>query len=157
MDIIVGLLIWGGLLVLASRWVMRSYRGPSRRAPVTPTQPTAPSARPSIAPAAGEESAREAGALVDGLIIGHYLTRGHYQDRLDEQAETIDGLRAEVAADPYFGDDDLDDLDDANDLGGYGTVGFADGFEEAEAEEFDGLGAAGDPWDDDVFGDDEDD
>jgi hypothetical protein len=160
MDIIVGTLIWGGLLVLVSRWLMRSYRGRSPRAPVTPTQPTqptAPSAKPSIAPAAVEESAREAGALVDGLIIGHYLTRGHYQDRLDEQAETIDGLRAEVAADTYFGDDDLDDFDDANDLGGYGTVGFADGFEEAEADDLDGLGAAGNPWDDDVFGHDEDD
>jgi hypothetical protein len=157
METIVGLLIWGGLLVLVSRWVLRSYHGPSPKAPVTPTRPTAPSVRTSSAPAAVEESAREAGALVDGLIIGHHLTRTHYKDQLDEQAETIDALRAEVAADTHLGDDDFDELDDADDLGRYGAGGVADGFGEAEADDLDGFGAEEDPWDDDVFGYDEDD
>ena len=139
METIVGLLIWGGLLVLVSRWVLRSYRGPSRKAAVTSTPPAAPTGRPPVAPAALEASDREAGALVDGLIIGHHLTRTHYQDRLDDQAETIDVLRAEVAADSYLGDDDLDeDLD------------------EADTEELEGMSGADDPWDDDIYGDDED-
>ena len=151
METIVGLLIWGGLLVLVSRWVMRSYRASSSTTPVTPTRPAAPSPRPSTAQPPVDESARESGALVDGLIIGHHLTRTHYQDRLAEQAETIDALRAEAREDAYLGDDDLDDV------GGDGTVGFADGFGEAESEDLDDPGAADEFWDDDVFGHDEDD
>ena len=153
MEAIAGLLFWGGLLVLVSRWVMRSYRGPSPKAQVTPTRPAAPAAKPSVALAEYEESAREAGALVDGLIIGHHLTRTHYKDRLEEQAETIDHLRAEVAADSYLDDEEADDFDE---FAGDSTVGFADGFGEAEADDLDGLGDADDPWDDEIFGYDED-
>ena len=149
METIVGLLFGGGLLVLVSRWVLRSYRGPAPKAPVTQTGP----AKPWVALEAVEESAREAGALVDGLIIGHHLTRTHYKDRLDEQAETIETLRAEVAADSYLGDDEADDFDE---FAGHDTVGFAGGFGEAEADDLDGLGDADDPWDDGIFGYDED-
>jgi hypothetical protein len=75
-------------------------------------------------PPAVEESARVTEALVDGLIIGHHLTRTHYQDRLTEQAETIDALRADATDGIYLGDDDLDSSDiDADgwndDLSGY--------------------------------------
>lgn len=136
METIVGLLIWGGLLVLVVRWVMRSSRGPSPRAPVTPVRSAPPSLWRSTAPTAVEESARETGALVDGLIIGHHLTRTHYQERLAEQAGTIHALRADAVAAAYLGDD-RDDFEDGPD-------------------ELDGLGGTGDPWDDDVFGYDED-
>jgi hypothetical protein len=152
METIVGSLFWGGLLVLVSRWVMRSYRGASPRTPRTPARPAAPYPRPSVAPPTVEESARESGALVDGLIIGHHLTRTHYQDRLSEQAETIDALRADAADQAYLGGDDLDEVDD---VGGYGAVDFADGLGEAGSDESDESGAADDPWDDDVFGYDE--
>jgi hypothetical protein len=150
METIVGLLFWGGLLVLVSRWVMRSYRGASPRTPATPIPPAAPSPGPSTAPPTVEESARESGALVDGLIIGHHLTRTHYQDRLAEQAETIDALRADAADHTYPGGDDFDDVDD---VGGYGAVSFS----EAGSDESDEFEAADDPWDDDLFGYDEDD
>ena len=161
METIVGLLFWGGLLVLVSRWVMRSSRGSSPR---TPDTPASPSLWRSTAPPAVEESARETGALVDGLIIGHHLTRTHYQDRLAEQAETIHALRADAVTEAYLGDDDRDDLEEAHGPGGYGAVGYgavgdADGFgevEDAGSAELDGFGGTGDPWDDDIFGYDED-
>ncbi len=159
MEIIVGLLFWGGLLVLVSRWVVRSYRGSSSRAPVTPPRPVVPTTRPSAAPPTVEESAREGGALVDGLIIGHHLTRTHYEERLAEQAEVVEALRADVADHAYLGGDGDDDDDD---VGGYGAVGVADGLGDAELDEFgpdgsDESGAEDDLWDDDVFGYDEDD
>jgi hypothetical protein len=157
METIVGLLIWGGLLVLVIRWVVRTARGVPPKAPVAPTQPAAsPPARPAVAHMAVEDTPREAEALVDGLIIGHYLTRTHYEDRLDEQAEVIDALRTAAADDTYFGDDDVDEHDDLEDGRGSGAGGFADGFGQADGDEFDGFGAADDPWGD-VFGDDEDD
>lgn len=159
MEIIVGLLFWGGLLVLVSRWLVRSYRGSSSRTAVTSTRPVVPTTRPSAAEPTVEGSAREGGALVDGLIIGHHLTRTHYEERLAEQAEVVEALRADVADHAYLGGDDLDGEDD---LDGYGAVGSADGLGDAELDEFgsdgsDESGADDDPWDDDVFGYDEDD
>jgi hypothetical protein len=156
METIVGLLFWGGLLVLASRGVMRLYRGPSSRVPVAPARPVVPPTRPLAAQPTVEESARESGALVDGLIIGHHLTRTHYEDRLAEQAEAMESLRADIADHTYTGGDDLDDGDV---MGGVDAVGSSDGFGNVEGDEFgsDESGVGDDPWDDDVFGYDEDD
>lgn len=116
---------------------------------MTPPRPVVPSTRASAAQPEVEESAREGGALVDGLIIGHHLTRTHYEDRLAEQAEAMGALRDDVADHEYVGGDDLDDVDD---VGGH----------DAERGEFgsegsDESGAGDDPWDDDVFGYEDDD
>jgi hypothetical protein len=172
-EIIVGVLLAGGLLVLVSRGGMRLFRGPDPGSAVAPPRPPAPApGPPTTAPLPTPPAARvilgeteqEAGALVDGLIIGHHLTRTHYEDRLEDQAETIDALRADVAAAWYPGDD-ADPDDDAEDdgSGGFGSGGaFGQGVQvpdldpdlDPELAEFD---AAGDPWEDDVFGFDEDD
>ena len=83
---------------------------------------------------------REDEALADGLVIGHFLTRDHYRDRIDRLEDHIDELAGdrdrwlEAAA---TGDDLYDELDYA---------------------EFDALGGFGvEPWADDLFDiDDED-
>ena len=83
----------------------------------------------------------EDGALIDGLVIGHFLTRDHYRARIDELEDSIDALAHEAERWLVFavtGDDgNGDDLDDV---------------------EFDAIGGFGvEPWADDLFDlDDED-
>ncbi len=180
-EIVVGVLVGGGLLVLVSWGVVRWFRGSDPGSAVAPPRPPVPAPDPPTTaplptpptPAAAVifgETEREAGALVDGLIIGHHLTRTHYEDRLEDQAETIEALRTDVAAAWYPGDDadpgddaEDDGFDDVDDLDGFGSGGaFGQAVRDPDLDPdldpgLDGFGAAGDPWEDDVFGFDEDD
>lgn len=75
---------------------------------------------------------READALVDGLVIGHFLTRDHYRARIDELEDSIDELAGErdrwlefaIAGDD--GDDEDLDLAEFDAIGGFGVEPWAD-------------------------------
>ncbi len=158
MDLLLGLIFWGGLLVLTLIWLARTGLGGSHHT-TTPRQPGAHGSPPAAttphrsfdaahpppqqhrpARAVEEQRFREDEALADGLVIGHFLTRDHYQRRVDDLEDHLDEVDrqrdrwAEAAA---TGDDLHDDLDDA---------------------EFDAMGGFGvEPWADDLFDlDDED-
>ena len=149
MDIVIGTIFWVGLLWLTILWLSRgSTSKPSPRGPGT-GQGTGRTGGGAGAPApptprrlpADEQRLRVDDALVDGLVIGHFLTRDHYQRRIGELEDSIDELGHE--RDPWldgdgFGDDDL----------GAGT----------DYAEFDAMGGfAVEPWADDLFDmDDED-
>jgi hypothetical protein len=137
--------------------VLLHVSGLSRpRTPRTPLyDPESALWHPTFCSTQAEESGRESGALVDGLIIGHHLTRTHYEDRLAAQAETIDALRAGAAEHAYLSDNEVEDPDDLDAVGGYKAVGFAGGSSEAGSNELDEFEAAEDPWEDDTFGHDD--
>ena len=71
-------------------------------------------------------------ALVDGLVIGHFLTRDHYQRRIGALEESIDELGQD--RDPWLddfgaGDDDLEagtDYAEFDAIGGFGVEPWAD-------------------------------
>jgi hypothetical protein len=132
MDMIIGTVFWVGLLILVLVWL---GRGTGRTRP-TPGQHAGPAVPP------GDSQRGVDDALVDGLIIGHYLTRDHYRRQLDELESEADELRA--AQDPWFGDDiDADEDRDAFD-------------DDLDYAEFDAMGGFGvEPWAEDLF-DDED-
>lgn len=148
METVLGLLFWGGLLLLTLSWFARTdltgRRSSGARSTAQPMPPP-PAVAPRSAPdhrtrAADLQELREDEALADGLVIGHFLTRDHYRDRISGLEDHIDDLTAE--RDSWLetaagGDDLVDELDYA---------------------EFDAMGGFGvEPWADDLFDlDDED-
>ena len=145
MDFLVGLIFWGGLLLLTLSWIARTGLTGRRSAGgshVARTPPSRPAAPPRPAPRHRVrpddlQQMREDEALADGLVIGHFLTRDHYRDRIDGLEDDLDSItddrdrwRESAAA----GDDLEDVLDDA---------------------EFDALGGLGvEPWADELFDED---
>ena len=144
MDILLGLIFWGGLLLLTLNWLARTgssrHRTDASGRADTRAMPPSTGAPPwSDGPRAGkveDQRLREDEALADGLVIGHFLTRDHYQDRIDRLEDHIEELA---------GDRDQ------------WTPAAADG-DELDYAEFDALGGFGvEPWADDLFDvDDED-
>ena len=144
MELLLGLIFWGGLLMLTLAWLARigssGHRTDSSARPSSRSMPPPLPGSSSRVRKLEDQRLREDEALADGLVIGHFLTRDHYQRRIghleghvDELAEDRDGWLEAAAA----GDDLYDELDYA---------------------EFDGLGGFGvEPWADDLFDvDDED-
>lgn len=143
MDTVLGLIFWGGLLLLTLSWIgrtgltgRRTGSGAASRSWSSTVPPAA--ATQDRARRAELAELREDEALADGLVIGHFLTRDHYTDRIDRLEDQIDELTVErdrwheAAA---AGDDLFDELDHA---------------------EFDAMGGFGvEPWDDDLFDHDE--
>ena len=150
MDFLLGLIFWGGLLMLTLVWLGRTGLSGNSRT-TTPHQtsaPPPPGAAPprsfdaSHPPAAQHRPARsvdeqqllEDEALADGLVIGHFLTRDHYQRRIDDledHLDEVDRQRDGWAETAVTGDEVYDDLDYA---------------------EFDAMGGFGvEPWADDLF------
>jgi hypothetical protein len=139
MDIVIGIIVWGGLLWLTLAWLMRGSKaepapsGPATglgagRSGTSAVAPTRPVARQL---SADEQRMRVDDALVDGLVIGHFLTRDHYQRRIGELEDSIDELGSE--RDPWldggFTDEDLDagtDHAEFDVLGGFGVEPWAD-------------------------------
>jgi hypothetical protein len=113
MDLLVGLVLVAAALALLRAWG-RATSSPPARPPAGPSTLTRP--------ASSEEdgTTREIEALVDGLVVGHFLTRDHYEDRLaaaehDLEAREVDPHRwdeACVGEDPQAsnGDDPVDDF-----------------------------------------------
>jgi len=159
LEFLLGLLVWGGLLVLVIRWMDRGRRRgssvgqtwtherpapSSTTAPSVASTPVAPAARTTPVRAADRDQ-RVDDALVDGLVIGHFLTRDHFTRRVDELEGEVEDLRsAQRSWTDDWSDaasDALDDLDTDLDLA-----------------EFDAMGGFGvEPWADEMFGPDEDD
>ena len=161
MDVVLGLLFWGGLFALTLWWIARTgLTGTRRHQPTRPTATPQPPARDTPqawsagAPPGGprpvnreprrreveEQRLREDEALADGLVIGHFLTRDHYRREIADLEDHLDDATdqqqrwAEQAA---TGDDIYDDLDYA---------------------EFDAMGGFGvEPWADDLFDHDDED
>ena len=132
MEVIIGAVFWGGLLILVLVWIGRGTR---RRGP---TRGQAP--EPAAPPDGRERQVND--ALVDSLVIGHYLTRDHYRTRLDDLESDAEGLRA--AQDPWFGAH--------MDVGK--EIGF--GNEDLDFAEFDAMGGFGvEPWAENLFDDDD--
>jgi hypothetical protein len=131
METLLGVLVWGVLAVAVIAWIVSlwgsggssssppSADGTSPRSPASrPAPPAPPSARPAP-PVLPDETLREGEALVDGFVIGHELTREHYERELDELTSQLDEVRHELAGwewDPA-GDDDLGPFDPMDDLG----------------------------------------
>ncbi|MFU8841202.1 MAG: hypothetical protein ACNA8R_10850 [Nitriliruptoraceae bacterium] len=148
MDFVIGLIFWGGLLLLVLTWISRTgLTGRRSSGGVPPARPAAPP--PPIRPwTAAEPQARRADlqqlredeALTDGLVIGHYLTRDHYRERIDGLEDHIEELTTERDhwSDAAAMGDDVDaDLDYA---------------------EFDAMAGFGlEPWADDLFDPDDED
>ena len=148
MDLVIGLIFWGGLLLLTLTRISRTgLTGRRSSDGVPPARPTAPPPHVRPSPAAAPQ-ARRAGlqqlrgdeALADGLVIGHFLTRDHYRREIADLEDHLDDATdqqqrwAEQAA---TGDDIYDDLDYA---------------------EFDAMGGFGvEPWADDLFDHDDED
>lgn len=142
MDIVIGIIIWGGLLWLTIVWLSRGWTSkPTDRGPGGPGTgqgagwtggnagtPAPPTARQ---PPADEQRLRVDDALVDGLVIGHFLTRDHYQRRIGELEDSIDEFGHE--RDPWLDgavcDDDLEagtDYAEFDAMGGFGVEPWAD-------------------------------
>ena len=88
------------------------------------------------------DTLREDEALIDGLIIGHFLTRHHYEERLDDANEQLEALRDEW--EPWHSGN-RDRIENPSS---------ADPMEDAVAfDEFDTFsGGTVEPWYDDMFG-----
>ena len=119
MDIVLGLLFWGGLLALTLLWISRTGLTGSRRHHQRHLTPDA------------EHRVREDEALADGLVIGHFLTRDHYRRELTERDEALDQAAAEQQSWEELaatGDEVYDDLDHAefDAMGGFGVEPWAD-------------------------------
>jgi len=158
-EFLIGTLFWGGLLVLVLLWMDRGRRrGRStgqawtgqRPAPPSTTarsESSAPVTRgPWTAPVGAEDrDERVSDALVDGLVIGHFLTRDHFTQRVDELEGEVDDLRSTQRSWTDDGaDSDSDPIDHLD-----ADLDFA---------EFDAMGGFGvEPWADEMFGPDEDD
>lgn len=143
MDFLVGLIFWGGLLLLTLNWLARAGSsgggtGGSTRPDTRALAPHAgPPPWPSSGPRAGmveDQRLREDEALADGLVIGHFLTRDHYQDRIERLEDNLGELASDRDRwlEAAGTGDDLDD--------------------ELDYAEFDALGGFGvEPWADDLF------
>ena len=159
LEFLIGTLFWGGLLVLVILWIDRgrrrgssadragSHERPAARAATGRSASSTPVVHgPRTTPVGAEDRDQQVGdALVDGLVIGHFLTRDHFTRRLDALEDEVDGLRSaqrswsDDGSDPSS--DALDDLDADLDLA-----------------EFDAIGGFGvEPWADEMFGPDGDD
>lgn len=132
-----GIVFWGGVFVAIAAFLTGGPTGGQRRGARTvataPVRGASPDPRP-----------RDDGALVDGLIIGHVLTRDHYRPQvadLEEQLDALESRYADVWA--AAGDDDGHAGEDAG-PGGPLDGGFDDSF--------DRFGGSGDGFGDD-FGD----
>ena len=148
MDIVIGIIVWGGLLWLVLAWFARAGRSEAsgRGADAGPSQDRTGTSAAGPGPPGvdqrlpDEQKLRVDDALVDGLVIGHFLTRDHYERRLEDLEDALDewGHTRDPWLDGGLGDDDLDD----------GT----------DYAEFDAMGGFGvEPWADDLFDlDDED-
>jgi hypothetical protein len=140
MDIVIGTIFWGGLLWLMLAWLTHGnrpkaqHRAPGRasrgawRSTGTVGAPAPPTAR-QLPPA--EQQRRVDDALVDGLVIGHFLTRDHYRRRIGALEDSIDELGPERGPwlDDGLGDDHLEaGTDDAefDAMGGFGVEPWAD-------------------------------
>ena len=148
MDFLLGMIFWGGLLLLALSWLGRAGSSGQQGAPTErpDTRSMPPSAGAPSWPTGGTRTGyiedhrlREEDALSDGLVIGHFLTRDHYENRIDGLEDHIEELTRERDRWMESGasDEPYDELDYA---------------------EFDALGGFGvEPWADDLFDvDDED-
>lgn len=194
MELLLGVLLWGAVVALLLGWRARSRPSDPHRDAAPPRSvsaaPSAPRNGPPSGPPNGPPSApqptltredqrrREDDALVDGLVIGHFLTRDHNRRQAEELIARIDELADErdhwrELADTGMDEGDhldtgFDDLDaGAHDLDGAGIVdGFGstddldllddpDGLDHAEFDAMAGFGV--EPWADDLFDlDDED-
>lgn len=149
MDILLGVIFWGGLLLLALNWLARTGssgyrtdvpgRQDTRSVPPSPGAPPWPSgsAQPGYVE---DQRLREDDALSDGLVIGHFLTRDHYEsriDRLEDHIEDLTGERDRWLEAAATGDDLLDELDYAefDALGGFGVEPWADDLFDVEDED----------------------
>jgi hypothetical protein len=159
MDILLGSLFWGGLLALTLLWIARNGltgkgRYPPPRMPPGRQQPgsrdttawsgttqpgrTHPADRDRRLRAAEEQRLRVDEALVDGLVIGHFLTRDHYRREITDLEDQLDeaASRGHLWADMAAAGDEVEDL--------------------LDHAEFDAIGGFGvEPWADDLFDDDE--
>ena len=152
MDVVLGLLFWGGLLALTLVWIARTgltgnrtHRPPRSHDPQQPPRPTSTSAWSATAPPghtpparhdprrpmAEEQRLREDEALADGLIIGHFLTRDHYRREIDDLQGHLDDAteqqqRWAQAAATGDEDDDEDDYAEFDAIGGFGVEPWAD-------------------------------
>ena len=149
MDIVVGLIFWGGLLLLTLNWLSRSLSaGYHTNAPARPDTRVVPHSGGVPQPPAGisgvadpaEQELREDEALADGLVIGHFLTRDHYRDRiahLEGQIDELTGDRDRWLEAAGTGDDLYDALDYAefDALGGFGVEPWADDLFDVEDED----------------------
>lgn len=118
-----GIVFWGGVFVAIAAFLTR---GPSdgRGLPTSRSRAVVPP--PSAAPVGDRR--REHDALVDGLIIGHVLTRDHHRPRiaeLEEQLHLLEARYDDVWA-PTGGDEDDGGISDDADL----DDGFDDGFDD---------------------------
>ena len=142
MDIVLGLIFWGGLLLLTLAWIGRTGMtgrrsgGPaaSRSASRSSTVPPPAVAVQDRARRAELAELREDEALADGLVIGHFLTRDHYRERIHRLEDQIDELTVE------------------RDLWHETAAAGDDLFDELDYAEFDAMGGFGvEPWADDLF------
>lgn len=154
MDIVIGTIFWGGLLWLTLVWLARVLEPkprhqPPGRAPGTgrsvgatpgPAAAPAPPAARQLPP--DEQRLRVDDALVDGLVIGHFLTRDHYERRVGELEDSIDEFARE--RDPWLdgglGDDDLEagtDYAEFDAMGGFGVEPWADDLFDADFDDED--------------------
>ncbi len=134
MDTVLGVLIWGGLLLLTLRWIARTIAAGDGRDAVSH-----PVTRILSDEGTEAQESREDDALADGLVVGHFLSRDHHRNRIARLEDEIAALEAErerwlqAAA---TGDDRHAGLDRA---------------------EFDALGDFGvEPWADERFDDGDD-
>jgi hypothetical protein len=147
MELLIGVIVWGGLLWLVVVWLARPSRaGTAPPAHATERRQSPPSDRsvprtPQRAlpgtppPGIRDETQLEDEALVDGLIIGYHLARQHHEERVAELRDELEALQAEV--DPWL----LDGGDTTDDV-----VALEEALEEAELDAYDTFGL--DPWDD---------
>ncbi len=130
MEIFLGLLAVAIVLSLFASRGRSTVRGEDQPPPGPPPAGSRPG--PEVTRDAGT---REGDALVDGLIIGHFLTRDHYERRLAEAEEQLRDQQRELVR---------------------GELSEGDGWERSEPHEldaFDGLAAAEGPWVEDLGGD----
>jgi hypothetical protein len=159
LEFLIGTLFWGGLLVLVILWMGRGRRrGSSTGQAWTHERPAPPSTTARAAsPSPADRGSRPtpvraevrdeavSDALVDGLVIGHFLTRDHFTRRVEELEGQVDDLRS---AQRSWTDDWSDSASDVVD----------DLDADLDLAEFDAMGGFGvEPWADELFGPDEDD
>jgi hypothetical protein len=126
METLLGVLIWGAVTVVVIAWLVSLWGSsasrpappptgdPSPRSPGVPSAPPVPPSAKPAPPVLADETLREGEALADGLVIGHYLTREHYERELDDLTAQLDEVREELTGwewDPAGDDADLDEFD----------------------------------------------
>lgn len=158
MDTLLSVLVWGGLILVVLSLVNAhgASRGPGPDRTVPPgggsgaARPDGAASSQAPAPPVGPrgpsfvETPRESEALADGLVIGHFLTRHHYEERIGELEAEL-GERSADARESW-------------EFGGEGADPAGGGFEDGVGfDEFDALsGHSVEPWYDDFLGLDDD-